>query len=103
MEQYVEQTFDDDYTEEDIRNVIGNAVSGFGKITGQQNAMSYGNMIAQRGMQRQNGFNNPQMPRPGGIPGSGMNNGMSGGYGAYTRGTRYNTPRPYNGNPDRRP
>ena len=92
MEQYVEQTFDDEYSEQDIKNLFGNAASGFGKITSQQGAQSYGNMIAGRQQSPLSGTGNG-FP---GIPGGNMS-----GYGAYSRGTRYNNPRPYTGPPRR--
>lgn len=92
MEQYVEQTFDDEYSEQDIKNLFGNAASGFGKITSQQGTQSYGNMIASRQQSPLSGTGNG-FP---GIPGGNMS-----GYGAYSRGTRYNNPRPYTGPPRR--
>ena len=107
LEQYVEQTFDEEYSEQDIRNLYGNAASGFGRIT--QQTQSGLPIYAQP---QQNGFgggmrngqfgNGGFAPGNGGFaPGNGMMPGMGSGYsnnpfgqqnpgiGSYSRGTRY--------------
>ena len=63
MEQYVEQTFDEEYSNQDIKNLYGNAASGFGRIT--QNQQNNGLPIYAQPQQQNNG-------------GFGGNNGMGG-------------------------
>ena len=63
MEQYVEQTFDEEYSNQDIKNLYGNAASGFGRIT--QNQQNNGLPI----------YAQPQQQNNGGFSG---NNGMGG-------------------------
>ena len=84
MDQYIEQTFDEEYSQQDIKTLYGNAVSGFGRITGNT---SSGNGL-------------PIYAQPGGGYGQG-GYGQGGyqtspygnqNYGAYSRGTRYQNP-----------
>lgn len=80
LDMYMQQTFEDEYSENDIKNLYGNAVSGFGRLT--HNNPSNGLPIYAQprdnngfGTMRNGSYYSPQQ--------------QSGGFGSYSRGTRY--------------